>query len=54
VLTLLPALLLEEATDGDATRVLDVTPAVGDLEPLELDYSRNIGVNSPFGIEGPL
>ena len=50
----LPAPLLEEATDGDATRVLDVAPAVGDLEPPELDYGRNIGVNGPFGIEGPL
>jgi len=50
----LPAPLLEEATDGNATRVLDVAPAVGNLEPLELDYGRNIGVNGPFGIEGPL
>jgi hypothetical protein len=54
VLTPLLALLLEEATDSNTTRVLDITPAVGDLEPLELDYSRNIGVNSPFSIEGPL
>jgi hypothetical protein len=54
VLAPLLAPLLEEATDGDAARVLDVTPAVGDLEPLELDYGRNIGVHGPFGIEGPL
>jgi len=59
VLTPLPAPLLEEATDGNATdgnatRVLDIAPAVGDLELPELDYGRNIGVNSSFGIEGPL
>jgi hypothetical protein len=54
VLTPLPAPLLEEAIDSDTIRVLDVTPAVGDLEPLELDYSYNIGVYSPFSIEGPL
>jgi hypothetical protein len=50
----LPAPLLEEATDSNTTRVLDIAPAVGDLEPPELDYGRNIGVNGPFGIEGPL
>jgi hypothetical protein len=54
VLAPLPAPLLEEAMDGNATRVLDVAPAVGDLEPLELDYGRNIGVYGPFSIEGPL
>jgi hypothetical protein len=47
-------LLLEEAIDSNIIRVLDITPTIGDLEPLELDYSRNIGVNSPFSIEGPL
>jgi hypothetical protein len=54
MLTPLPAPLLEEATDSDTTRVLDITPAIGDLEPLELDYGRNIGINGPFSIEGPL
>jgi hypothetical protein len=54
MLTLLLALLLEEATDSDTTRVLDITPAIGDLELLELDYSYNIGIHSPFSIEGPL
>ena len=54
MLTPLLALLLEEAIDSNTTRVLDITLTVGDLEPLELDYSRNIGVYSPFGIEGPL
>jgi hypothetical protein len=52
VLTLLPAPLLEEAIDSNTTRVLNITPAVGDLEPLELDYGCNISVNSPFSIEG--
>jgi hypothetical protein len=50
----LPAPLLEEAIDGNTTRVLDIAPAMGDLEPLELDYGCNIGINGPFGIEGPL
>jgi hypothetical protein len=54
VLAPLPAPLLEKATDGDIARVLDVTPAVGDLELPELDYGRNIGINGSFGIEGPL
>jgi hypothetical protein len=54
VLAPLLAPLLEEAIDSDTIRVLDITPAVGDLEPLELDYGRNIGIYSPFSIEGPL
>jgi hypothetical protein len=40
--------------DGNTIRVLYITRAMGDLEPLELDYGRNIGINSPFNIEGPL
>jgi hypothetical protein len=54
VLALLPAPLLEEATDSNTTRVLDITPIMGNLELLELNYGRNIGINGPFSIEGPL
>jgi hypothetical protein len=51
---LLLAPLLKEATDSNTTRVLDIIPAIGDLELPEFNYSYNIGINSPFSIEGPL
>jgi hypothetical protein len=54
MLTPLLALLLKEAIDSNTTRVLDITPAIGDLELLELNYSYNISINSPFSIEGLL
>jgi hypothetical protein len=46
VLTLLLAPLLEEALYSGAAGVLCIPAPVGNLEPLELDYSSNIGINS--------
>jgi hypothetical protein len=46
VLALLPAPLLEEALYSGAARVLRIPAPVGDLEPPELNYGGNIGVDS--------
>jgi hypothetical protein len=46
VLAPLPAPLLEEALYGGAAGVLCIPAPVGDLEPLELDYGGDIGVDS--------
>ena len=46
VLAPLLALLLEEATDGCATWVLCIAIAVRDLQPPELEHSRDVGINS--------
>ncbi|OBT40395.1 hypothetical protein VE00_10091 [Pseudogymnoascus sp. WSF 3629] len=55
VLALLPALLLEEATDGCAAWVLCVAVAVRDLQPPELEHGRDVGVNSALRslLQGP-
>jgi hypothetical protein len=37
--------LLKEAVDGDTARVLNIAITVGDLYPLELEDSRDIGVD---------
>ena len=42
----LPAPLLEEAPYGSAAGVLRIPAPVGDLEPPELDYGGDIGINS--------
>jgi len=54
MLTTLPAALLKEASYGSTTRVLYVTIPVRDLEPPELNYSRDISVDYTLYIEGPL
>jgi len=46
VLATLLAPLLEEAPYSSAAGVLRIPAPVGDLEPLELDYGGDIGVNS--------
>jgi hypothetical protein len=46
VLTPLLAPLLEEAPYGGAAGVLRIPTPVGDLEPLELNYGGDIGVDS--------
>jgi hypothetical protein len=46
VLAPLPAPLLEEASYGGTAGVLRIPAPVGDLEPPELDYGGDIGVNS--------
>jgi hypothetical protein len=49
----LPATLLKEAVDGDAARVLNIAVTVGDLYPLELKDSRDIGVDCALSKQGP-
>ena len=44
-LTLLLATLLKEAMDGDTARVLNITITIGDLYLLELEDSRDVGVD---------
>ena len=44
-LTTLLATLLKEATDGRAMWVLCVAIAVCNLQPLELDHGRDIGID---------
>jgi hypothetical protein len=44
-LAALPATLLEEATDSCTARVLCIATAVRDLQPPELNYSCNIGID---------
>jgi hypothetical protein len=46
VLTLLLAVLLEEASYSNVIGVLDITTPIRDLELLELNNSDNIGINS--------
>ena len=54
MLATLPAALLKEASYSSTTRVLHVTIPVRDLEPPELNYSRDISVDRALCIEGPL
>ena len=54
ILAPLPAILLEEASYGSTTGVLDVTTPVRDLEPLELNDGGDIGVDGALRKEGPL
>ena len=44
-LTLLLAILLKEAIDSNTIRVLNITITIGNLYPLELKDSCDIGVN---------
>jgi hypothetical protein len=53
MLTLLLAILLEEALYNSATGVLDVTTLIRNLELLELNNGGNIGINSTLYKEGP-
>ena len=44
-LATLPAILLEEAADGYTAQAVGITIAVYNLQPLELHYSRDIGID---------
>ena len=44
-LTTLPAILLKEAIDSYTARVVSIAITIYNLQPLELHYSRNVGVN---------
>jgi hypothetical protein len=44
-LATLPATLLKEATDGNATQVACIAIAMCDLQPPEINYGRDVGVD---------
>jgi hypothetical protein len=47
-------MLLKEASYSSAIGVLDITTPIYNLEPLELNNSGDIGINSTLRKEGPL